>query len=71
MDVQDFTCIHQPDGTCINWDCGKEGVILAYDDFSPECAYWFCAECWDNAPEYAVLLTIVEDRRLKREVRCE
>src|SRR5438309_4825351 len=31
----DFDYIYNPDGTCAaRFDCGKPGVVLAYDDFS-------------------------------------
>ena len=56
------------DGTCAaRWDCGKPGVVLAYDDFNPECATWFCSECWEDFAIAQPMLTIVEDKRTKIE----
>ena len=42
------------------WDCGEEGVVLAFDDFSPECAHWFCEFHWQ---EYKEIFRLVEDHR--------
>lgn len=62
----DFEYIINPDGTCHQWDCGKRGVVLAYDDFSPEGALWFCTECWQAYEQGDVaFLTVVEDRRIR------
>jgi hypothetical protein len=55
-----FEFIYQADGICTTWDCGKQGVTLAYDTFSPEVAHWFCPLHW---PDYEGVLTIVEDKR--------
>jgi len=64
-----FDYIFNDDGTCgARWDCGKPGVILAYDDFSPESATWFCSDCWeeiDGDPFVPSFLTIVEDKRIE------
>ncbi len=51
MNRSDFDYIYNADGTCHLWYCGKPGVVLAYDEFSPEGALWFCSECWQ---EFAV-----------------
>ena len=62
--AQDFDYIYNDDGTCgARWDCGKPGVILAYDDFSPETATWFCGECWEDLGIATPMFTIVEDKR--------
>lgn len=58
--AKDFESIYHPDGTCTFWDCGKSGVVLVYDDFSPEVAHWLCEQHW---PDYEELFIIVEDRR--------
>jgi len=58
----DFDYIYNADGTCHWWDCGKQGLVLAYDDFSPECGLWFCADHWSEY-EDTNILTIVEDKR--------
>ena len=60
--AKDFEVVYWPGNICTLWDCGKQGSILAYDDFSPEFAHWFCSEHW---PEYEELLIIVEDTRVK------
>ncbi len=57
---EDFDSLYNEDGTCHQWDCGKQGVILAYDDFNPEVALWFCLRHWNEEDEW---LEIVEDRR--------
>ena len=57
-----FDYIFNEDGTCTQWDCGKPGVVLAYDDFSPEFAHWFCAHHWQWYEDWNIL-TIVEDKR--------
>ena len=61
--ARDFTLIYNADGTCTFWDCGRVGVVLAYDDFSPEVAHWFCAAHW---PAYEDIMLVVEDRRKMR-----
>lgn len=58
-----FEMIFNPDGTCAHWDCGKQGVVLAFDSFSPEFAHWFCASCWQEYEDGVPFLDIVEDRR--------
>jgi hypothetical protein len=65
MEKGDFEYIYHTDGTCTNWWCGKPGVILAYDDFSPEIAHWFCAGCWQDYEDdnLMVFLEVVEDHR--------
>jgi len=59
---RDFDYIFNADGTCNWWDCGKPGVVLAYDDFSPEFGMWFCAYHWQDYEDWNIL-TIVEDKR--------
>ena len=61
----DFEAIYYANGYCgADWQCSGKGVVLAYDAFSPECATWFCAECWREYEEDGFdWLTIVEDRR--------
>jgi len=62
--AEDFEAIYHADGTCTYWDCGQPGVVLAYDDFSPEVAQWFCPECWNEIDGDVVgLLIIIEDKR--------
>jgi hypothetical protein len=34
--MNSFDYIYNSDGTCHFWYCGRRGVILAYDDMSPE-----------------------------------
>jgi hypothetical protein len=67
--VQIFDYIYNPDGTCgARWDCSEPGVVLAYDEFSPETATWFCAEHWEffgEDPFVPSFLIIVEDKRQK------
>jgi len=63
MKPSDFEEIYYPDGTCTNWYCGKPGVVLAYDDFSPEVAHWFCEQCWQEVNELVDFLDVVEDKR--------
>ena len=64
--ASDFEHIWNSDGTCgARWDCDKPGVILAYDDFSPETATWFCSDCWDDLGIATPMFTIVEDKRQK------
>jgi|SRR5450631_896553 len=56
----DFAAIYNGDGTCHQWDCGKPGIVLAYDEFTPESACWFCDVHWsdyDTTDE----LTVIED----------
>ena len=65
MKRSDFDYIYNADGTCHLWYCGKPGVVLAYDEFSPEGALWFCSECWqewEEADGFSMLI-VVEDRR--------
>ena len=70
--ASDFAYIYNADGTCgARWDCGKPGVVLAYDDFSPEGATWFCEECWEDFQFPVPFLTIVEDRRLRELINNE
>lgn len=61
----DFEAIYNADGTCTHWDCGKPGIVLAYDTFSPEVGHWFCAECWEEIEGdiVGVMFEIIEDRR--------
>jgi hypothetical protein len=62
----DFEYIYNPDGTCAaRYDCGKPGVVLAYDEFSPECATWFCSEHWEELGIATPMFVIVEDKRPK------
>jgi hypothetical protein len=67
--AQDFDYIFNEDGTCgYRYDCGAQGVVLAYDEFNPESATWFCADCWTficEDPFLPCFLTIVEDMRTK------
>src|SRR5260221_6782700 len=67
--AQDFDYIYNPDSTCAGrYDCGAPGVVLAYDEFSPEGATWFCSDCWEEIggdPFLPSFLTIVEDKRPK------
>lgn len=68
LKASDFEYIYNADGTCgARWDCGKPGVVLAYDDFSPEVALWFCEECWqaESDCEFSFVNIVVEDRRRK------
>ncbi len=59
----DFEYVFNADGTCgARFDCAGQGVVLAYDTFSPETAMWFCAECWDDE-QIQIIFEIVEDRR--------
>jgi hypothetical protein len=61
---QRFDYIFYPNRTCTYWWCGKPGVVLAYDSFSPECAHWFCESCWQEEEQSDIpFLDIVEDRR--------
>lgn len=58
-----FDYIYHENKTCgARYDCGLPGVVLAYDEFSPECATWFCKNCWEY---FSVIpfLAIAEDRR--------
>lgn len=57
-----FEHIYNEDGTCHAFDCIAPGLILAYDEFSPEIAQWFCGMHWSSS-EGAELLTVAEDRR--------
>lgn len=62
-----FDTIYNSDRTCAGrYDCGKPGVVLAYDEFSPEVATWFCEDCWEDF-NIVPFLTIVEDKRAKIE----
>ena len=62
--ASDFDYIYNDDGTCgARYDCFKPGVILAYDDFNPEWAMWFCEDDWDDLGIAEPLFTIVEDKR--------
>ena len=62
MNASDFDFIFNDNGTCTLWDCGRPGVVLAYDDFSPEIGHWFCAQHW---PQYEEICIVVEDKRAK------
>ncbi|MGH9060484.1 MAG: hypothetical protein ACRDZY_13365, partial [Acidimicrobiales bacterium] len=68
---RDFDAIYHPGGLCTLWDCGRKGVVLAYDEFSPEVAHWFCEYHWDDGTEfpYSSMMTIVEDRRITGDVQ--
>jgi hypothetical protein len=57
-----FAHIYNADGTCHAANCGAPGLILAYDDFSPEIAQWFCGMHWSDC-RGKELLTVAEDRR--------
>lgn len=59
----DFDMLYNPDGTCHQWDCGKPGVVLAYDAFTPESACWFCDWHWSDQDEDLDILEIIEDLR--------
>jgi hypothetical protein len=59
----DFEAIYYPGGTCNIYPCGKPGVVLAYDDFSPEVGLWFCLDCWDDLGIATPMFTVVEDKR--------
>jgi hypothetical protein len=60
----DFEIIYNRNRTCTNWYCGQRGAILAYDDFSPEFAHWFCEDCWDEMDEMEqIIFNIVENHR--------
>lgn len=61
--VSDFDYIYYPDGTCGVCDSRKSGVVLAYDEFSPEGATWFCDDCWEDLGIVQPMFMIVEDRR--------
>ena len=66
--LREFDYVFNADGTCTNWYCGRQGVVLAYDSFSPECAHWFCEECWQEYEDEDIpFLDIVEDKRQKIE----
>ena len=68
MTAEDFEYIYNADGSCGTWDCGAPGIILAYDDFSPGAATWFCEDCWNrygDGYDEAAMLIIVEDKREK------
>lgn len=60
LSKSDFEFIYHANGTCTFQYCGKPGVVLAYDEFSPEAAHWLCVSCWED---YEGVLTIVEDKR--------
>lgn len=63
--IADFETIYYPDGTCTHWWCSAQGVVLAYDSFSPECAHWFCAGCWyDEELQEVQTFDIVKDNRV-------
>lgn len=64
MNASDFIYISNPDGSCHFWYCGKEGVVLCYDDMAPEFGIWMCSECWADFADL-LMLVIVEDRRPK------
>ncbi len=67
-----FDYIYNADGTCTHWYCGRQGVVLAYDSFSPEIAHWFCASCWEDYEDDDVpFLSIVEDNRQKELVKID
>lgn len=57
---ESFQRVYNHDGTCSMWNCGKEGVVLAYIDYAPEIAEWFCVKHWK---EYSDIFVKVEDRR--------
>lgn len=59
----DFEYIFSEDETCTYWWCGKPGVVLAYDTFSPEIAHWFCQSCWDAYLDDDMLFLTVIDHR--------
>ncbi len=63
--AEDFEYIYNANGTCTIWYCGRQGVILAYDTFSPEVAHWFCQDCWDEmeGDDLPAFMDIIEDRR--------
>ncbi len=64
MQRSDFEYIYHEDGRCTNWWCGKPGVVLAYDSFSPEIAHWFCTECWQQYLDDDIpFLEVIEDHR--------
>ena len=64
--ASDFDYIYNADGTCgARYDCGKPGVVLAYDDFNPETATWFCEDCWEELGIATPMFIIVEDKRPK------
>ncbi len=70
MRRKQFDYIYNEDGSCTNWWCGKHGVVLAYDSFSPECAHWFCEDCWrDYLDDCIPFLDIVEDKRKKELIK--
>lgn len=71
MNKEDFEYIIYPDSTCGICLERAPGVVLAYDEFSPEGATWFCAECWPYFEELEELslLVIVEDKRIERGMR--
>lgn len=58
-----FEAVYYPDGMCNIYPCDKPGVVLAYDDFSPEVGLWFCEEDWDDLGIVTPMFTIVEDKR--------
>ena len=61
--ITEFDYIYNADGTCgAHWACHKPGVVLAYDDFSPESATWFCDDCWQDF-EDCPWLVIAQDKR--------
>ena len=69
--MNSFEYIFNADGTCgARFDCSNPGVILAYDEFNPETATWFCEECWQEEEDslYNFCTEIVEDRRVKNEM---
>ena len=62
--ASNFEAIYWPNASCGVYDgtadCHQPGVVLGYDTFSPEIGIWFCSEHW---PEFAHMITIVEDKR--------
>ena len=58
----DFDFISNPDGSCHFWFCTNQGVVLIYDDFSPEFGIWLCEECFRDYEELPFYV-IVKDKR--------
>ncbi len=57
-----FEHVYNADGTCHAFNCDAPGLILAYDEFSPEIAQWFCGMHWSDCTGKE-LLTVAEDLR--------
>ena len=65
----DFGAIYHEDNTCHQWDCRKPGVVLAYDEFTPESACWFCERHWSiEEDDDFDDLVIIEDLRPKPKI---